>query len=405
MNSAAKEIALSIVRRLSDAGFTAYFAGGWVRDFLMGQTSEEIDIATSAPPDKILSLFPKTIAVGISFGVVIVVEEKRNFEVTTFRKDHPYHDGRHPEGVDFSTPQKDALRRDFTINGMFYDPLTDRLYDYVEGQKDIERKLIRSIGESQKRFEEDRLRMLRAIRFAHRFGFTIEEKTKEAIADNASTLFPSVSIERIVQELTKMSAYKSFGAALLDMHTLGLLTVIFPQLDASTLKQKVAPFPYFPLDTPLLAYLMELFPTFSLKEHLEMVERLKCPNSDKQLVSYLFEAKELIKKGGESVSWAHFYAHPYSSLALTIAAAKIASERRPAFFAEHKLQQQTLEPHIKRILERRPLVSAADLQKEGIPPGVILGQLLRLAEKISINEDLQTVQEVVTRLKQTALWP
>ncbi len=163
-----------------------------MRDLLLHKSSHEIDIATSAPPHIIQHLFPRTVAVGIQFGVIVVVLEGINFEVTTFRKDHPYQDGRHPEGVDYSTPEKDAERRDFTINGMFYDPLTEIIYDFVGGKEDLKRKVIRAIGNPHARFAEDRLRMIRAVRFAARLGFEIESETAKAIEEHAHHLFPAV---------------------------------------------------------------------------------------------------------------------------------------------------------------------------------------------------------------------
>jgi poly(A) polymerase len=150
-----QSVATEICKTLLDHGYIAYFAGGWVRDLLLGRQTDEIDIATSAPPYIIQELFPKTIPVGIAFGVVIVVKEGINFEVTTFRKDHIYIDGRHPTGIDFSTPKKDAERRDFTINGMFYDPLTQTIYDYIGGQEDLKNGIIRAIGNAHERFLED----------------------------------------------------------------------------------------------------------------------------------------------------------------------------------------------------------------------------------------------------------
>ncbi len=246
-------VATRIVQRLFDEGFTAYFAGGWVRDYLRGQMTDEIDIATNAPPDQIVKLFSKTVPVGIAFGVVIVVEEEHFFEVTTFRKDLPYYDGRHPSGVDYSTPEKDALRRDFTINGMFYDPLTETLHDFVEGQKDLKGGIIRAIGNPIDRFQEDRLRMIRAIRFACRFDFTIDPETAKAIELYAPSLLPSVSMERIWQEFTKMAKAPRFDQALIEMQRLGLLQVVFPELSFLTpeeIASLVAPFPYYPYPCP-----------------------------------------------------------------------------------------------------------------------------------------------------------
>src|SRR5215469_3788554 len=146
--------AKQIVQTLAKAGFTTYFAGGWVRDYLMNHPSDDIDIATKAPVDVIQRLFPKTIPVGLAFGIVIVVVEGHQFEVATFRKEKGYVDGRRPTHIESASPKEDALRRDFTINGLFWDPLTETLYDYVEGQKDLVSGIIRAIGDPHARFLE-----------------------------------------------------------------------------------------------------------------------------------------------------------------------------------------------------------------------------------------------------------
>jgi poly(A) polymerase len=198
-------LAKQIVQTLVKAGFTTYFAGGWVRDYLMNHPSDDIDIATGAPVDVIQNLFPKTIPVGLAFGIVIVVVEEHQFEVATFRKEKGYVDGRRPTHIESATPEEDALRRDFTINGLFWDPLTETLYDYVEGQKDLRSGIIRAIGDPHARFLEDRLRMIRAVRYSTRFNFSIEIETYQAILTHAKSLFPSVAIERIWQEFHKMA--------------------------------------------------------------------------------------------------------------------------------------------------------------------------------------------------------
>jgi len=189
-------IAASIVKKLSSAGHIAYFAGGWVRDFLMERPSDDIDIATSATPEEVQALFPKTIPVGIAFGIVIVVEDGHQFEVATFRQDQGYVDGRRPQGISSATPEEDAQRRDFTINGMFYDPIEKKLYDYVDGQKDIKKGIIKAIGNPHERFLEDRLRMMRAVRYSTRFNFPIESDTLQAILAHADSLLPAVALER-----------------------------------------------------------------------------------------------------------------------------------------------------------------------------------------------------------------
>src|ERR1700678_3922236 len=174
--------ARDIVAQLQRAGHTAYFAGGCVRDRLLGKEAKDYDIATSALPEQVQKLFPRvTDVAGKCFGVVRVMAGDESFEVATFRQDGPYKDGRHPESVRFATAEEDAQRRDFTINGLFYDPVAEKLIDYVGGEADLRAKVLRAIGVPADRFGEDQLRLLRAIRFAARLNFKIEPYTWEAI--------------------------------------------------------------------------------------------------------------------------------------------------------------------------------------------------------------------------------
>lgn len=196
-------IATDIVRTLQSAGYEALFAGGCVRDRLLGNDPKDYDIATSATPDEILKHFPKAGTVGAHFGVVLVKKGGHHFEIATFREDGEYTDGRRPESVVFSDAENDARRRDFTINGMFHDPVADRTIDYVGGRADLEAGLIRCIGTPEDRFREDYLRLLRAVRFATRFGFEIEETTWTAICKTGENI-QHISPERIREELDRI---------------------------------------------------------------------------------------------------------------------------------------------------------------------------------------------------------
>ncbi len=223
--------ATDIARRLQQVGHTAYFAGGCVRDELLGLDPHDYDIATSAKPDEVQKLFPHTQAVGAHFGVILVMEHGRAFEVATFRSDHEYIDGRRPEMVTFSTPEEDAARRDFTINGMFHDPVADKFIDFVGGREDLKSQTLRAIGDPVARFREDKLRLLRAIRFAARFGHDIDPATWEALRAHAADIH-AVSVERIREELVKILAHPSRvrGFDLLDQS--GLLKEILPEIEA-----------------------------------------------------------------------------------------------------------------------------------------------------------------------------
>jgi len=180
--------ARAIVGQLQQAGFLAYWAGGCVRDHLLGRPAKDYDIATQARPDEVLKLFPASHAVGRAFGVILVHQDGHTYEVATFRRDLGYPDGRHPEAVVFTGPEEDAGRRDFTINGLFYDPLSGQILDFVGGRADLAARTIRAIGDPASRFAEDYLRMLRAVRFAATLGFSLDPATAEAIRTHAACL-------------------------------------------------------------------------------------------------------------------------------------------------------------------------------------------------------------------------
>ncbi|HSE88334.1 MAG TPA: CCA tRNA nucleotidyltransferase [Candidatus Binatia bacterium] len=226
-----KDKAIAIIRRLRDEGYESYLAGGCVRDTLLGKTPQDYDITTNAKPDDIVKIFPKTVPVGAQFGVILVMLEGQPFEVASFRHDGPYLDGRRPTHVRYGSLQEDIFRRDFTINGMVYDPIADHLIDLVGGRKDLESKLVRAIGRPRSRFEEDRLRMVRAVRFAASLDFTVESETFAAIRDLAPTI-KQISWERIGEEITRIltEGGAKTGFELLDRT--GLLKVLLPEIDA-----------------------------------------------------------------------------------------------------------------------------------------------------------------------------
>ncbi|MGB6134381.1 MAG: CCA tRNA nucleotidyltransferase [Acidobacteriaceae bacterium] len=243
MENPAQIAAERIVEQLRGAGHEAYFAGGCVRDLLLGVAPKDFDVATSARPDAVLELFPKTFAVGAHFGVVLVCQDVDGqeivTEVATFRSDGAYLDGRHPAEVRFSTSaREDVLRRDFTINGMMLDPvlqrktcnLTSSLLDYVGGQNDLRAGTIRAIGEPRRRFEEDKLRMMRAVRFAARFEYAIEPATEQAIRELAADI-AQVSRERVRDELTRMLTEGHAKRAFELLDSTGLLRQVLPEIE------------------------------------------------------------------------------------------------------------------------------------------------------------------------------
>lgn len=224
-------LATEVVRRLRGAGFAAYFVGGCVRDHLLGRPPHDVDIVTSASPEEVLRLFPESVPVGAKFGVVRVRIDSREFEVATFREEGPYADGRHPSFVRFADVQADVQRRDFTINGLLYDPIEGRVLDLVGGLEDLQARLIRTIGDPRQRFSEDKLRMLRAVRLAVELDFQIAPEVAEAIRAMADQI-TVVSAERIREELVRILTGPAPGKGLRLLHEVGLLGAILPEVEA-----------------------------------------------------------------------------------------------------------------------------------------------------------------------------
>jgi poly(A) polymerase len=226
------KIAAEIVKKLHSAGHSAYFVGGAVRDMLLGKTPKDIDIVSSATPDETAKLFPDTMEVGAAFGVMLVREQGVSFEVSTYREERNYMDGRRPQHVKYSKdPEIDVSRRDFTVNGLLCDPESGEVFDYVGGIRDLERGVIRAIGDAETRFSEDYLRMLRAVRFAARLGFELETDTMRAIQKLAPETV-KLSAERVQQELTMIFTGENPELALDMLHDTRLLAVLLPEVEA-----------------------------------------------------------------------------------------------------------------------------------------------------------------------------
>lgn len=231
LTSQAGALSFQIAKRLKEEGFLAYLAGGCVRDWLMNREPHDFDIATTATPDMVEKIFPKVVPVGRQFGVMLVLEEGKPFEVATFRSESAYRDGRHPSRVEFSQPEEDARRRDFTVNGLFYDPFEKKVVDYVKGEEDIKQKLIRAIGNPEERFEEDKLRLLRAIRFSAVLDFEIEAGTWQSIKTHV-TKIRQVSPERMRDELVKIFTRPGAAKGYQLLSESGLMKEILPEIEA-----------------------------------------------------------------------------------------------------------------------------------------------------------------------------
>lgn len=405
------QAATEIVETLTSKGFTAYFAGGFVRDLLLGHTSSDIDIATNATPEELIQTFPRTVLVGAQFGIIVVIHQGYHFEVATFRYDENYTDGRRPGKITYSNAQEDALRRDFTVNGMFYDPLKKEILDFVGGQQDLKLGLLRTIGSPKDRFNEDKLRLIRAVRFACKFHFKIEKETETAIYENAHLLFPSVSMERVWQELIKMNKEGSFDHALEELHRLKLLPTIFKDLKTLSLeeiKNRTKNLKYYPKECPTILSLMSLFTDLSLDHVLAIGKYLKVTNKDLKLLEFFWSSKFILLQEVTRMSqweWAHFYTNPAATLCIDIHATDLSVDVKHTFLKMHAHQKHNLQHVIERIQQKRPIVTPAFLLKEKIPSGPVMGKLLLLAEQISINEDIHVAEEILHKLKRSSIWP
>lgn len=392
-----------IVEAIAKAGFVAYYAGGWVRDYLLNRPSDDIDIATNAPPEVIQNLFPRTVPIGIAFGIILVLQGDKEFEVATFRNDLEYKDGRRPTKIEFTTAVEDAKRRDFTINGMFYDPLKDEILDFVGGKTDLEKKIIRAIGNPHERIKEDRLRMIRAVRLSCRLKFAIDPDTVKAIIAHAKELFPAVAMERIWQEFTKMAAYPGFKDALLMLHEFHLLEEILPALKGVS-KDKLSKLSHawddFPPEIPVIGYILELFPEMPIPEREKLCKYFKLSQQEILFSEFLYHAEKLYQKiEADRWEWAHFYANHFSMRAVQILAARLPIHDRHLFLEKDEKRKIELLPWIMRIQERKPVVTSKHLQNIGIAPGPQMGKQLLEAEKISINENINDPDQVLKKLK------
>lgn len=310
---AARQFAIEVVRKLRDAGYVALWAGGCVRDQLLGREPKDYDVATSARPEQVRAVFGhrKTIPIGASFGVITVIGPKNvgQIDVATFRRDVSYSDGRHPDSVEFSNPQDDAQRRDFTINGLFFDPLAEEVIDYVGGQDDLRAGVIRAIGVARERFNEDKLRMLRAVRFAATFGFQIAGETLSAIREQATELV-IVSAERVAAELKRMLTLERRRMAMELLKESDLLEVIFPEyrdLPAEAWDQTLAILDRLPAPTFPQSLATILRPLADKPDDLATLvnvvcRRLKLPTDDLVQVQRLLREEPLLRRAS-TLSW------------------------------------------------------------------------------------------------------
>jgi poly(A) polymerase len=429
-----REFAVEVVRRLGEAGFQALWAGGCVRDQLLGLSPKDYDVATDARPEQVRTLFRRTVAVGASFGVVEVLGSRVatgpiKVQVATFRADVSYSDGRHPDEVVFSTAREDALRRDFTINGMFYDPLEEKVIDYVGGQEDLQRRVLRAIGTPSERFAEDKLRLLRAVRFATHFDLSFDPATEAALKAMANQI-RVVSAERIAEELRRLLVYpqRARGVRLLD--ETGLAQAILPEIlemkglpqgppDAPTgdlwehvlrVLELLGPGPSFPLAFAALLHdvgkrrTMGRTPdryTFYYHEHVgrRMAEdiglRLKLSNAERERIEWLVEKHQYLSDAPQMrpSKLKTVLAHPGIGELLALHRADAVAAGRGlehVEFCEQKLREWSAKD-----LNPPPLLTGDDLEKLGLKPGPIFKRLLDAVREAQLDGTITTREEAL----------
>jgi poly(A) polymerase len=374
-----RQAAIEIIRRLQANGFEALLAGGCVRDMLLGRKPKDYDVATNARPKDVVGLFPRTLTVGAKFGVVIVLMRQGQVEVATFRSEAGYRDGRHPDEVAFTHAAEDAGRRDFTINGMFYDPLAERVIDYVDGQADLARQVVRTIGDPQERFAEDYLRMLRAIRFSTRLGFAIEPATFDAIRRNAGNI-TRISGERVATELEAIlvDPNRQKGASLLFES--GLADSVFPGLPAGHAHRALPVLGYLrkrvDFGLALAAFLAGCPADLSMdKCHILKLSRSRT----KHLTFLLTHRGHLLDDEMALARLKTLLAKPcFWDLYELERAAQKAAANRPALAALARLRKRV--QSLRGVDVRpKPLLNGHDLMRLGATPGPVVG---RLAEEL-----------------------
>ncbi len=400
-----REFAFQIVEKLRAAGFEGVWAGGCVRDMLLGQLPKDYDVATNATPPEIRKLFRqrRTLAVGAVFGVIVVVGPRGagQVDVATFRSDGTYSDGRRPDSVTFGTAEEDVKRRDFTINGLLYDPLQDRVLDYVGGQADLQAGIIRSIGDPAKRFGEDKLRLLRAVRFAARLGFTLESATYAAMVDMAH-LVATVSPERIAQEMRPMLKHASRRAAVEWMCRTGLAETLIPELtplvqDATgwnrTLLRLEQLFqPSFPL--ALAAWLLDLGPETTAS----VGERWRLANLETERVTWLVRHHDDVMQAPQQ-KWSQvqpWLAGEGGQELVALAAAQAAACGQAAPHVEWCREKLALPVEV---LDPPPLITGHDLKSLNIPPGRPYTVLIRRMRQAQLDGEITTHGQAVEQAR------
>lgn len=396
-----REAATEAVRLLQEANHIAYWAGGCVRDMLLGREPHDFDIATSAHPDDVARLFRKTRLVGVQFGVVLVRLAGHSLEVATFRTDHSYEDGRRPTGVTFSTPQEDAQRRDFTINGMFFDPIADEVHDFVNGQPDLKAGIIRAIGVPAERFAEDHLRVLRAIKFASRFGFTIEPATWGAMKRSAEDL-TRISPERIRMELESMLSLPGRAGAARMLADCGAIDHLWTGSWAlhSILDRITAALSALPDGAGFELSLATLLVGYQPKLAADACRSLRCSNETTDRVAWLLNhQKDFDTPDALTLSDLKLLmANPGFEELIDYAAALHAADARPAASIGTIRQRAAAIPPDE--IAPRPFLTGDDLEQMGVAKGPIYKRVLDAVYYAQLNNDLTTRDAALAKARE-----
>lgn len=401
-----------VVEQLKQNGYQALWAGGCVRDLLLSKSPSDYDVATNATPQQVRKVFghKQTIPVGMNFGVIMVVGENKSnvIEVATFRKEGPYSDGRRPDSVVFCTPEEDAHRRDFTINGMFYDPNAEKIHDYIGGMEDLAANKIRAIGNSKDRFTEDKLRMLRAIRFSARFSAELSEETSDAIREMSNEI-NVVSWERISEEFRKMFAHPNRHYALKLTRELSLLGHLFPEAnlyyeskqqewDVTIQELETVAVGSFELAMSIL--FRHLISEKNLKENVSKVaRRMKLSNQERDDIFWLIKNQKILETASELAL--HILkpslSHPLSDQLIEWTRVKSIVEDVDS--QQHQFCLNYLDKTQKEKICPPPLLSGDELTKMGLRPGPEFKEILNAVRNQQLDEEINSTEEAIQLAK------
>ncbi len=414
---ATRTFSIEVVQTLQAAGFTALWAGGCVRDLLLGKPSKDFDVATDATPDEVRDVFgnDRTLPIGASFGVITVQGGKRRgqVEVATFRTDLGYSDGRRPDDVRFSSAEEDAQRRDFTINGMFYDPIQKKVFDYVGGQRDLKHRLVRSIGNPFQRFEEDKLRMLRAVRFSSTFAFDLELQTQRAIREFASHIHV-VSAERIAAEMRRMLTDDHRMIAVRMLRDLTLLHEILPEAESLVGHALRWSETYHSLERLAIGdfrVAMALLLRYACQDSVlngnphkpiqpadAVCSRWKLTNDETKTIQWLLRNEQTVRHA-DKVAWPKLQRLLIADIAPLLIEMSYAVQRardNSTVGVEHAESCMSLP---EEELNPEPLLSGSDLIQAGFKPGPQFQRVLEAVRDEQLEKHLHTTEEALAFAK------